>query len=185
MLCKSCYGPFSVVEMSYLLAAHRSIVEVGAGTGYFAMEFKRRGGSIIGLDDGSYWVGDTLSAPHIAAAQEAGVLRHADAAEVGKFAKGRAMLISWPMPQSDFPVRALRAYVEGGGTTLLFKPGAFNGSRFTPHSDSHPTNANIGTCVEDPVRDFLEMLIQDWEQVPTPTFRPEVMANNLWCFRRR
>ncbi len=109
------HGPFTEAEMEYLLQNHPCIIEIGAGSGYFAAEFLRRGGNIIAQDSNKYglsggimpWTRELLAHNRLLVSEDAGetVGRHAD----------RTLLISWPEPGAAWLPVAVKTHASAGG----------------------------------------------------------------------
>src|SRR5262249_1461800 len=117
---ETCYGPFSDLEMGYLMDRHPRLLEIGAGSGYFAWVFSRAGGDMVAIDNNRYEITPD-SSPWARELLEQGHLIVGGPERVAEFTAGRTLLISWPEPGSAFPAVALEAYAAAGGKYVALK----------------------------------------------------------------
>lgn len=101
-----------------LIARHSpgGVVEIGAGTGYWARLLADRGVDVVAYDiapppapDNSWFAGQQPWHPVIAA-DERIVTRHAD----------RTLLLVWPTRDEDWAADAALLHLEGGGRRLVY-----------------------------------------------------------------
>jgi hypothetical protein len=179
---RACHGPFTEAEMGYLLQNDPRIIEIGAGSGYFAAEFMRRGGNIVAHDSNRYglsrgvvpWTRYLLACNRLLISEDASETagRHAD----------RTLLISWPEPGAAFLPAAVKAYASAGGTRFMLKLGGFVGVRMTgDHSHQLPDDAPTNIAA------LFQLLAEDWKAIPDagrPPWNPWALENNLLIFER-
>lgn len=79
----------------------RGVVEVGAGTGYWAWQLAQAGVDVVAYDDGRD--GQFVGGPYYP-------VTRADAAEAAASHRDRALLMCWPPRHSDMAERTLDAY---------------------------------------------------------------------------
>lgn len=92
------------------------VLEIGSGNGYWAHELRKAGADVVatdlrpdaGLNDYPFQKQWTL-------------VEEFEAVEaVRTFGKGRVLLVVWPCYNESWAYRALKAYRETGGTTLVY-----------------------------------------------------------------
>lgn len=178
-----CYGAFSADEMNFLINKHRKIVEIGAGTGYFADVFASYGGDIVAIDNNSYGrsAGDEVSL-WTKSLLEQGRLIIGGTEKIAQFAQDRTLLISWPEPGAAYPAEALKVYAACGGEHLVTKQGGFIGfKKASPGEDPAELDCALN------IRQFFELLVQDWCEVAPcnqAPYVPRAYSDNLWVFER-
>jgi hypothetical protein len=114
---------FSIPTISALeiIAAHSPLVEIGAGTGYWAMCLTELGADIAACDtrvpgegspwdpfSGNPWHDDTWF-PVDEGDETTAALHH-----------DRTLLLCWPPPENPMAFNALSAYLRAGGRRLIF-----------------------------------------------------------------
>jgi hypothetical protein len=178
---QACHGPYTEAQMEFLLERHPRILQICAGSGYFAREFARRGGDIIALDDNraGYLRPDVFA--WTKEAMELGILLQGGIDRIAEFAKGRSLLVSWAEPGGEALPEALAAYHKAGGEGFLFKPGGFVGQRISADPNyPHPKDPG-----ENILR-FFELLARYWvEDAEVPQWEPMLFENNLCAFKPR
>lgn len=110
-----------VIEILEIIAGYSPLVEIGAGTGYWAMCLAEVGAEIEAFDlqppddnslyewhDTNYWFGDTWFT--VAEGDES----------VGALYPERSLFLSLPMPESPMAYNALTRYREAGGHTVIY-----------------------------------------------------------------
>ena len=104
----------------------RGVVEVGAGTGYWARVLSFRGVDVAAFDpepppsNGNTW---------FAGVEPWHAVLAGDHCAAGAFPE-RSLLIVWPTKNETWPVEALDAYYTAGGSTVLYvgeEPGGHTG----------------------------------------------------------
>ncbi len=110
-----------VIEVLDRVAGYSPLVEVGAGTGYWAMCLSEVGAEIEAFDirppdenspyewqDANYWFGDTWF-----------TVGEGDESVAALYPE-RSLFLSWPMPESPMAYNALTCYREAGGHTVIY-----------------------------------------------------------------
>jgi hypothetical protein len=110
-----------VIEVLERIAAHSPLVEVGAGTGYWAMCLSEIGAEIDAFDlqppdenspyewhDANYWFSDTWF-----------TVEEGDESVAARYPE-RSLFLSWPMPESPMAHNALKYYRKAGGHTVIY-----------------------------------------------------------------
>ncbi len=110
-----------VIEVLDRVAGHSPLVEVGAGTGYWAMCLSEIGAEIEAFDirppdenspyewqDANYWFGDTWF-----------TVGEGDESVAALYPE-RSLFLSWPMPESPMAYNSLTCYRETGGHTVIY-----------------------------------------------------------------
>ncbi|TFG37253.1 MAG: hypothetical protein E4H39_02500 [Syntrophobacterales bacterium] len=110
-----------VMETLEIIAGYSPLVEIGAGTGYWAMCLAEAGAEIEAFDikppdentpydwfDTNYWFGDTW--------YTVGEGDESMAAACPEM----ALFLSWPMPESPMAYNALQHYKGAGGHTVIY-----------------------------------------------------------------
>lgn len=99
------------------IAAVGPIVELGAGTGYWASLLRDRDVDILAFDHkpagpehGNWWYAAAEPFTDVEIGDIAHAARHAD----------RTLMLSWPPYSDPMAVRALEAYENAGGRTLVY-----------------------------------------------------------------
>lgn len=103
------------------VASYSPIVEIGAGSGYWARCLSEMGADVIAYDsfppgeqspwewyNGNSWFDDTWYS--IIKGDESSAGHHPD----------RTLLLAWPMPMSSMAYNALVSYKNAGGSTLIY-----------------------------------------------------------------
>lgn len=113
-----CQYAFSVPTDEALdaIATVGPVVEIGAGTGYWAALLRARGVDVLAYDLAP--PGDPKNHWYANARPFAPVL-HGDHRDAARHPY-RALMLSWPPYGSSFAYRALRAYEEAGGRHLVY-----------------------------------------------------------------
>lgn len=114
---------FSIPLLATLrrIAAFSPLLEVGAGTGYWAMCLHQLGAAIdaydiqppdenppFGWNDGNYWFGESWYA--VQAGDE----------RVAAGCPEATLFLCWPMPESPMALNALTSYRDAGGTRVIY-----------------------------------------------------------------
>jgi hypothetical protein len=181
-LCGVSYGPFNTDQLEYMDRECKNGFELGAGSGYLIDVLRSRGLNVIGVDSNVYkqQAGGSLDAGIMYGGMWStrligdGFLKEADESEVASMSKDRTLIISWPMPGSDFPYKALKAYREAGGKKFIFKLGGLIGT----YAGSKPT-AQAGLDILN----FFDEIGTHWGPAKTcPEFDALMVHNNLWSF---
>lgn len=110
-----------VAEVLETVAGYSPIVEIGAGTGYWAMCLSQLGAHIDAFDikppdenfpcewnDTNYWFGDTWYS-----------VWEGDESIAGAYPE-RTLFLSWPMPEDPMAYNALHHYRKAGGHTVIY-----------------------------------------------------------------
>ncbi len=175
------YAPFTQGEMSYLRRRHPRIVEVGAGSGYFAWLFLQQGGDIIAHDNDHLgiskkglfrWTNELIEGNNLIVTDEFQSLIQQNA--------DRSLLIACPEGGSSFPTRAIKIYAAAGGRFLILKLGGSIGYGTQQEESLQKQGENV-------VR-FLELLSHDWKEVhdqDRPFWNPLAWGDNLLVFGRK
>ncbi len=103
------------------VAAYSPIVEIGAGSGYWARCMGEMGADVVAYDrfppgeqspwdwyKGNSWFDDTWC--HITGGDEFSAAHHPD----------RALFMAWPIPMNPMAYNALNVYKNAGGRTLIY-----------------------------------------------------------------
>lgn len=104
-----------------IIAAHSPLVEIGAGTGYWAMCLTELGADIIAYDarvpgEGSPWDPAAGNPWHddtwfpVEEGDETAAAFHPD----------RTLFLCWPPPENPMAINAFAAYLRAGGRKLIF-----------------------------------------------------------------
>lgn len=182
------YSLISEEQMQIFLLHFPKLLEVGAGTGYFAEEFTYRGGDILAVDDGSYSY-SPLAHRRIQRLQERGIWHVGDGAKfVEKHGKGRALFLAWPEPRSIYPFHALKEFEKVGGQYLILQAGGFfNPFKMTfggalPSLPMEGEKSDSKHCLL-----FLEQLMKNWTEVQEVTLPlyGQLAQHALWVFERK
>jgi hypothetical protein len=104
-------------EMLNLIAGCGDVVDVGAGTGYVPWLLRQIGVDVIAYDA---MPGPTIGNRHHFFKFGWVHVRKADAARAAARHSDRALLLCWPPADNDMSSRALQAYQENGGTTVIY-----------------------------------------------------------------
>lgn len=110
-----------VIEVLEIIAGYSPLVEVGAGTGYWAMCLTEVGAEIDAFDiqppddnspyewhDANYWFGDTWF-----------TVGEGDESVPALYPE-RSLFLCWPMPESPMAYNALTNYREAGGHRVIY-----------------------------------------------------------------
>lgn len=102
-------------------ASYSPIVEIGAGSGYWARCLSKMGADVIAYDShppgmhspwewfkGNPWFDDSWY--HIAKGDESDAAHHPD----------RTLFLAWPLPMNPMAYNALNSYKNAGGKTLIY-----------------------------------------------------------------
>jgi hypothetical protein len=126
-------------EVIERLAAFSPIVEVAAGTGYWASLLAEAGASIEAFDlnppgTRRYFDATEESPFEVWHSHAEGFFPviECDATEVAASAGDRTLMISWPEYQEDWCEHALRAFVEAGGQRVIYIGEGSDGCCGTP-----------------------------------------------------
>ncbi len=108
-------------ETLRLVGAHSPLVEIGAGSGYWAACLTKMGADIIAYDlrvpgeespwdwrSSNQWFDDTWFP--VEEGDETEAERHA----------GRSLFLCWPPPEDGMAFRALKSYLDAGGATVIY-----------------------------------------------------------------
>lgn len=108
-------------EILQKVASYSPIVEIGAGSGYWARCLSKMGADVIAYDShppgakspwewfkGNPWFDDSWF--HIVKGDETDAAHHPD----------RALFMAWPVPMSPMAYNALYGYKNAGGKTLIY-----------------------------------------------------------------
>lgn len=108
-------------EILEKVASYTPIVEIGAGSGYWARCLGEMGADVIAYDSnppgehspwewyrGNYWFDETWCG--IIKGDDSAAAQHPD----------RALFMAWPMPMNPMAYNALAGYKNAGGRTLIF-----------------------------------------------------------------
>ena len=111
---------FAIPDNAALAAIERcapnGVVEIGAGTGYWAAQLNRRGVDVVAYDpapapsDASRWFAGTPPWFAVRAGDHRMVEVHAD----------RCLLLVWPSRNETWAAEAIERYHEAGGDTVVF-----------------------------------------------------------------
>ena len=124
------------------VAAYSPIVEVGAGSGYWARCLSEFGADVVAYDrfppgeqspwdwrSGNSWFDDSWF--HIVEGDESAAAGHPD----------RALFMAWPMPMNPMAYNALVSYRNSGGKTLIYigdpHPASSGDEHFYQELDKH------------------------------------------------
>lgn len=110
-----------------IIMEHSPVIEIGAGTGYWAMCLIRLGVDIIAFDnkvpgdndpwcwyEGNLWHDDTWH-----------YVQDGDEKTAGLYPE-RSLFLCWPEPQSNMASESLKSYLNSGGETLIFAGAPFS-----------------------------------------------------------
>ena len=112
---EKCFGPFSAQEMDYFLRHHPNLVEVRAGSGYFAHHFLSFNGDIHASIKRSHCPQRPREQLWTRQLRDRGRL-HDDGPEfLDEYTEGRTLLLSWAVPGSAYPAESLERYTKNGG----------------------------------------------------------------------
>lgn len=114
----TCQYAFSVPtdEALDLIGSYRPIVEIGAGTGYWAALLRHRGVDVVAYDHkpaghpDNWWYADARRFTHIDLGATYSLRDHGD----------RTLLMSWPPHNESLAERALDVYERAGGQRLIY-----------------------------------------------------------------
>lgn len=113
------YGFTVPDEDALALIAHHSphgLVEIGAGTGYWARLLADRGVDVVAYDiepppsRRNQWFADVTPWYPVQRGDEQALVSHPD----------RTLLIGWPTRNEEWPAKAARIHLEGGGQRLVY-----------------------------------------------------------------
>lgn len=110
-----------VIKALEAVAALSPIVEIGAGSGYWAMCLSELGADIIACDsrvpgEGSPWDIHAGNQWH----QDTWYPVDEGDERAAALYPGRALLLCWPPPESPMACNALTGYLDAGGSTLIY-----------------------------------------------------------------
>ena len=100
------------------IARHGKVVEIGAGTGYWAYLLRQKLVSVVAYDKSPYengWCNNYWTEIEVGGPEEAG--KHPD----------RTLLLCWPPYESPMAHEALRAHMDAGGQKLVYVGEGFGG----------------------------------------------------------
>jgi hypothetical protein len=101
-------------EALALIASFGPVVEIGAGTGYWAMLLRSRGCDVLAYDElGAAWEGWFPAGTTYTEVEKGDVDKAAEHAD-------RTLLLVWPPYASTMVLDALTAYREAGGRRLIY-----------------------------------------------------------------
>ncbi len=120
----------AAIEAIAEVAAGRGIVEVGAGTGYWAALLEQAGVDVLATDAAppAPSLGDDHNLWHAEASTWVEV-HHVDGATAAADSNGRVLFLCWPPSINDMALEALEAYT---GDTVVYVGEWTNGATGTP-----------------------------------------------------
>lgn len=104
-------------EALNVLVRNGPILEVGAGSGYWAYLVKKKGGDIVATTAKSLQTDDRHHSPEKAWTE----VEDLDAlTAVEKYSRGRALLLCRPPHKTDMAYKAAKRYIELGGRKIIY-----------------------------------------------------------------
>jgi hypothetical protein len=142
------------------LAAHGKIIEVGAGSGYWARVLTEAGADVIATDDMS-WNPENVGGFQIDNARWHPVERM-DASAAAAAYPDRLLLFVWPPRETGMALKAVKAHYRAGGTHVAYvgeRGNACTGSIMLEHRLASLYHRPIAISIPqwDHVRDYLRI----------------------------
>lgn len=150
-------------EALLTLARYGPLVEIGAGTGYWASLLRERGVDILAYDKRPL-TRENHKNPYFYGSSQWTTVRKGTKAKAAKYHE-RTLFLCWPPYNSTMASDTLQTYQDAGGQTVVYV-GEWEG------------------CTGDAL--FHEMLMEGWEEIERVRLpRWPDIRDSLWVFRKK